>query len=82
WNALTSYTTGYQVRYWKASESSSAAKTVKIADKTRTSATLKSLISKQQYKIQIRTYFVKNGVTSTSPWGATATATVKTATAK
>ncbi|MGX8715756.1 MAG: fibronectin type III domain-containing protein, partial [Lachnospiraceae bacterium] len=51
WNALTSYTTGYQVRYWKASESSSAAKTVKIADKTRTSATLKSLISKQQYKI-------------------------------
>lgn len=82
WNALTSYTTGYQIRYWKASAASSTATTVKVADKTKVSTTLKSLVSKQKYKIQIRTYFVKNGVTSTSAWGATATATVKTATAK
>lgn len=76
WNKVTTQTTGYQIRYSRNS-SMSGAKTVTVKNNKTTSATVKNLVAKKKYFVQVRTYKNVNGTKYYSGWSAKKNVTVK-----
>ncbi len=67
WGAVSTQTTGYQIRYSKSS-AMSGAKTVTVRTNKTTSIKVKNMSAKKTYYVQVRTYKTVNGVNYYSGW--------------
>lgn len=76
WNKVSSQATGYQIKYSRNS-SMSGAKTVTVTSYKTTSKTIKSLIAKKKYYVQIRTYKKTSSGTYYSAWSSKRSVTTK-----